>query len=95
MAVVMNYSEIKKSMSFVKSYRLKMNIFYGELIEKQEDSLDKLLFTQFRKKNNDLRKWGTPFHIIIKNGNIENIGIVKGEFMIKEIEDFLTNKLMT
>ena len=47
------------------------------------------------KKNNDLRKWGTPFHIIIKNGNIENIGIVKGEFMIKEIEDFLTNKLMT
>ncbi len=94
MAVVMNYSEIKKSMSFVKSYRLKMNIFYGELIEKQEDSLDKLLFTQFRKKNNDLRKWGTPFHIIIKNGNIENIGIVKGEFMIKEIEDFLTNKLM-
>ena len=68
---------------------------FGELIEKQEYSLNKLLFTQFRKKNNDLRKWGIPFHIIIKNGNIENIGIVKGEFMIKEIEDFLTNKLMT
>ena len=60
-----------------QSLYLKMNIFYGELIEKQEDSLDKLLFTQFRKKNNDLRKWGTPFHIIIKNGNIENIVIVK------------------
>ena len=71
MAVVMNYSEIKNSMSFVKSYRLKMNIFYGELIEKQEDSLDKLLFTQFRKKNNDLRKWGTTFHIKIKNENLK------------------------
>ena len=95
MTVVMNYSEIKKSMSFVKSYGLKMNIFYGELIKKQEDSLDKLLFTQFRKINNDLRKWGTPFHIIIVSGNIENVGIVKGEFIIKEIEDFLTNKLIT
>ncbi len=95
MTVVMNYSEIKKSMSFVNSYNLKMNIFFGELIEKQEYSLNKLLFTQFRKKNNDLRKWGTPFHIIIINGNIEDIGIVKGEFIIKEIEDFLTNKLMT
>ena len=45
--------------------------------------------------NDDLRKWGTPFHIIILNGNIEKIGIVKGEFILKEIKGFLTDKLIT
>ena len=94
MTLVMNYSDKNKSMNFVESYGLEMNILFGELNQKQEDKLAELLFTKFRKMNSDLRKWGTPFHIIIINGNIENIGIVKGEFVIKEIKDFLIDKLI-
>ena len=95
MTLVMNYSDKNKSMNFIELYGLKMNILYGELDEKKEDKLDELLFTKFRIMNNDLRKWGTPFHIIILNGNIRNIGIVKGEFVINEIKDFLTDKLIS
>ena len=94
MTLVMNYSDKKKSRDFVELYDLKMNILFGELNSKQESKLDQLIFTQFRRMNDDLRKWGTPFHIIILNGNIEKIGIVKGEFIIKEIRGFLTDKLI-
>ena len=94
MTLVMNYSDKKKSRDFIKLYDLKMNTLFGELNSKQESKLDQLIFTQFRRMNDDLRKWGTPFHIIILNGNIERIGIVKGEFIIKEIRGFLTDKLI-
>lgn len=95
MTLVMNYSDKKQSRDFVELYDLKMNILFGELNSKQESKLDQLIFTQFRRMNDDLRKWGTPFHIIILNGNIEKIGIVKGEFILKEIKGFLTDKLIT
>ena len=38
--------------------------------------------------------WGTPFHIIIIEGKMYKIGIVKGEFIYKEIRELLLDHLV-
>jgi thiol-disulfide isomerase/thioredoxin len=91
MILVMNYANMEKSRKFIELYGLKMEMILGELHEKSEKDVDEILFSQFRKDLNDSRIWGTPFHLIIINGKIDNIGIVKGEFIKKEIIELLSD----
>ena len=93
MILVMNYANMEKSRMFIELYGLKMEMILGELHEKSEKDVDEILFSQFRKDLNDSRLWGTPFHLIIINGKIDNIGIVKGEFIKKEIRKLLSDNL--
>ena len=91
MILVMNYANMEKSRKFIELYGLKMEMILGELLEKSKKDVDEILFSQFRKDLNDSRIWGTPFHLIIINGKIDNIGIVKGEFIKKEIIELLSD----
>ena len=93
MILVMNYANMEKSRKFIELYGLKMEMILGELHEKSEKDVDEILFSQFRKDLNDSRLWGTPFHLIIINSKIDNIGIVKGEFIKKEISELLSDNL--
>ncbi len=93
MILVMNYANMEKSSKFIELYGLKMEMILGELHEKSENDVDEILFSQFRKDLNDSRLWGTPLHLIIINSKIDNIGIVKGEFIKKEIRKLLSDNL--
>ena len=93
MILVMNYANMEKSRKFIELYGLKMEMILGELHEKSEKDVDDILFSQFRKDLNDSRLWGTPLHLIIINSKIDNIGIVKGEFIKKEIRKLLSDNL--
>ena len=92
--LVMNYANMNKSKKFRDRYELKMRMILGELNEKSTKKLNKIAFTQFRNDINDSRKWGTPFHIIIIEGKMHKIGIVKGEFIYKEIRELLLDHLV-
>ena len=89
----MDYAPKEASKAFTQLHGLKMNWVLGELHEKDEEKRNNTLFFKFRKSLNDTRKWGTPFHIIIADGNMDYIGIVKGEFIGKEIQSFLNAHL--
>ena len=90
----MNYANMEKSKKFIELYKLKMRMILGELNEKNEKNVNKILFTQFRDDINDSRIWGTPFHIIMIKGKMNKIGIVKGEFIFKELRQLLYDHLM-
>jgi hypothetical protein len=89
----MDYSSKEKSLSFVKKYELKMPIAFGELGEKNEEKRNHTQFYQFRKALGDPRGWGAPFHIIIKNGDQNNVGIIMGEIEENQIMSFLKEAL--
>ena len=91
--LTMDYSSKEKSLSFVKKYELKMPIAFGELGEKNEEKRNHTQFYQFRKALGDTRGWGAPFHIIIKNGDQNNVGIIMGEIDENQIMCFLKEAL--
>ena len=91
--LTMDYSSKEKSLSFVKKYELKMPIAFGELGEKNEEKRNHTQFYQFRKALGDTRGWGAPFHIIIKNGDQNNVGIIMGEMVEDQIMSFLKEAL--
>ena len=91
--LVMDYAPKEASKAFTQLHGLTMNWVLGELHEKDEEKRNNTLFFKFRKSLNDTRNWGTPFHIIIADGNMDYIGIVKGEFIGKEIQLFLNTHL--
>ena len=92
--LVMNYANMDKSKKFTERYELKMKMILGELNEKNKKNVNQIAFTKFRYDINDSRVWGTPFHIIIIEGEIYKIGIVKGEFIYKEIRELLLDHLV-
>ena len=92
--LVMNYATKEKSKEFAEGYELKMRMISGELNEKNKKNLNQIAFTQFRNDINDSRIWGTPLHIIIIGGKMNKIGIVKGEFIYKEIRELLLDNLV-
>jgi hypothetical protein len=91
--LTMDYSSKEKSISFVKKYELKMPIAFGELGEKNEEKRNQTQFYQFRKALGDTRGWGAPFHIIIKNGDQNTVGIIMGEIDENQIMCFLKEAL--
>ena len=93
MTLVMDYAPKEASKAFTQLHGLTMNWIPGELNEKDEEKTNNTLFFKFRKSFNDPRSWGTPFHIIIVDDNMDYIGIVKGEFIGKEIQSFLNTHL--
>ena len=94
MILVMNYANMEKSKKFIELYKLKMRMILGELNEKNKNNVNKIAFTKFRNDINDPRIWGTPFHVIIIKGKMSKIGIVKGEFIFKEIRELLYDHLL-
>ena len=92
--LVMNYANMEKSKKFTERYELKMRMILGELNEKNKKNVNQIAFTKFRNDINDSRLWGTPFHIILIEGKINKIGIVKGEFIYKEIRELLLDHLV-
>ena len=92
--LVMNYANMEKSKKFTEQYELKMRMILGELKEKNTKNVNRIAFTKFRNYINDYRVWGTPFHIILIKGKMYKIGIVKGEFIYKEIRELLLDNLV-
>ena len=92
--LVMNYANMEKSKKFTERYELKMRMILGELNEKNKKNVNQIAFTKFRNDINDYRVWGTPFHIILIKGKMYKIGIVKGEFIYKEIRELLLDNLV-
>ena len=94
MILVMNYASMYKSKKFAERYELKMGMMLGELNKKNINNVNEIAFTKFRNDSSDSRIWGTPFHIIIIQGEMNKIGIVKGEFIYKEIRELLSDHLV-
>ena len=94
MILVMNYASMYKSKKFAERYELKMGMMLGELNKKNKNNVNEIAFTKFRNDVSDSRIWGTPFHIIIIQREINKIGIVKGEFIYKEIRELLSDHLV-
>lgn len=95
MVLIMDYSSQENALSFVNKHELEMPMVFGELDEKNEEKRSNTQFYQFRKALGDGRGWGTPFHIIIENGNTNKVGIIMGEIIEKQIQQYIAETLLT
>lgn len=93
--VVMEYSSMEGARSFVNKYSLPMPIYFGKIQSKDENRRHLTQHYKLRKALADERGWGTPFHIIIENGNLNKVGIVTGEFKVKELTLYLEKSLLS
>ncbi|MBT3948032.1 MAG: hypothetical protein HN687_02285, partial [Candidatus Marinimicrobia bacterium] len=50
---------------------------------------------RLRKTLGDERDWGTPFHILMKNGSKNIVGIIMGEIIESEVIPYLNEVLST
>ncbi len=90
--VIGEYSDsIKLGNLFDKKLHVQIPYVFGEVWGKNWDK--KLLTTHQRIKTmvQDQRKWGVPLHIIIVDGQLDEIHCVKGEFENLALEYFLIN----
>jgi len=89
-SIIMLFSSIQESKRFINNYQLNMNDYYGDINSKDEELNFKSTYYEFRNALGDERKWGVPFHIIIKpTRNPSEIFVVKGESIRKEVNELL------
>lgn len=91
--VIMEYSDPEKSEAFVKKYKFSMPVVTGDLTAKDDSLRRGTQHHRLRSAVNDPRAWGTPFHVIIENGNFRRLGFVLGEFRRDELKAYLDHIL--
>ncbi|MDP6593993.1 MAG: redoxin domain-containing protein [Candidatus Marinimicrobia bacterium] len=94
MTMVAEYSPKDKWRDgFVKKHHLTIPYVYGEIPAKVKALRETTTHYRLRKLLDDKRGWGTPFHILIVCGNKDSVYFVTGEFMVEELEKFLSENL--
>ncbi len=86
------YSELKKVKQFMAKHKIPYPVIVGS-IEKSEQARLNTFLLVLRKALGDQRNWGTPFNIIIVNGDIENPFVASGEMRIDQLEKLIQKTL--
>ena len=83
-------SSDKDSINFIKSNNLQIPFKMSNLKTKDEELFLKTTYSKFKSEIKDVRKWGFPLHIIYREEG-EEIAVVKGEIIKKEILEYINN----
>ncbi len=95
MAIIMEYSTLQGAMAFINKYGLSMPVYFGQLQVKDKTKRHLTEHYALRNALSDDRGWGTPFHLIIENGNLNKVGVVTGELKPGKIRRYLAHTLLT
>ncbi len=89
------YSEIDKVRDFIAKHDMKYPVIIGSVVAYDERETIRMETFQYllRKTLGDSRKWGTPFNIIIVDGDVENPYVVVGEMKSDQVNDLIEQAL--
>ena len=89
------YSEVDKVRDFIAKHDMKYPVIIGSVVAYDERETIRMETFQYllRKTIGDTRKWGTPFNIIIVDGDIENPYAVVGEMKSDQVNDLIERTL--
>lgn len=90
---VAEYSDPDRFRRFARRHGLSIPWYLGEVRGKQIEKRQGTRHYALRSRLADGREWGTPFHILIVNGDRKTIYTVRGEFRPEELEAFLEERL--
>ncbi len=89
------YSEVDKVRDFIAKHDMKYPVIIGSVVAYDERETIRMETFQYllRKTLGDTRKWGTPFNIIIVDGDVENPYVVVGEMKSDQVNDLIEQTL--
>jgi thiol-disulfide isomerase/thioredoxin len=89
------YSEVDKMKAVVEKHQTPYPVITGSVIAYNEREKIRLETFQYllRSTLGDKRKWGTPFSIIILNGDLENPHVVMGEMKSDQVNALIERGL--
>jgi len=89
------YSEVEKVKVFVDKYKMPYPVIIGSVVAYSERQKIRLETFQYllRSTLGDKRTWGTPFSVIIVNGDIENPYVVMGEMISDQVNQLIERSL--
>jgi len=90
---IMEYSDADHLEEFLMEQIPSVTITLGTRTKEDEDIRFLTDHYRLRKSLGDIRKWGTPFSFLIKDGDIQNVWFVGGEFNPGDLEKFLEENL--
>jgi ribosome biogenesis protein Nip4 len=91
------YSEVDKMKAVVERHQTPYPVITGSVVAYNEREKIRLETFQYllRSTLGDKRKWGTPFSIIVLNGDLENPYVVMGEMKSEQVNDLIERALGT
>jgi len=89
------YSEVDKVREFVDRHGLKFPVIIGSVVAFDERETIRMETFQYLLRNalGDARRWGTPFTIIVTDGDIDNPYVVVGEMKSDQVNDLIKRTL--
>lgn len=89
------YSKLDKVRDFIKKHDIKYPVIIGSIVayDKRETIRMETFQYLLRKTLGDTRKYGTPFNIIIVDGDIENPYVILGEMRSDQVNDLIEHTL--
>ncbi len=89
------YSAVDKVHEFIKKHDMKYPVIIGSVVAYDERETVRMETFQYllRKTVGDTRKWGTPFNIIIVDGDVENPYVVVGEMISDQVNKLIEDTL--
>jgi len=89
------YSEVDKVREFIARHQMQYPVIIGSEIAYDDRETIRMETFQYllRKALGDSRKWGTPFNIIVVDGDIENPYVVVGEMKSDQVNDLIERTL--
>lgn len=90
---VMEYSDPEHLEAFLLTNFPPFTMTLGTRTKEDEDIRFLTDHYRLRKSLGDTRKWGTPFSFLIKDGDLQNVWYVGGEFNPGDLEKFLKENL--
>ena len=89
------YSELDKVREFIARHQMQYPVIIGSEIAYDDRETIRMETFQYllRKALGDSRKWGTPFNIIVVDGDIENPYVVVGEMKSDQVNDLIERTL--
>ncbi|MBI4471067.1 MAG: redoxin domain-containing protein [Acidobacteria bacterium] len=91
------YSEVEKMKAVIEKHQTPYPVITGSVIAYNEREKIRLETFQYllRSTLGDKRKWGTPFSIIVINGDLENPYVVLGEMKSEQVNELIERSLGT
>lgn len=90
---IMEYTDAVHLDEFLMTYFPSVTMTLGTRTKEEEDIRFLTEHYRLRKSLGDIRKWGTPFSFLIKDGDLQNVWYVGGEFNPGDLEKFLKKNL--
>ncbi len=89
------YSEVDKVREFITRHKMQYPVIIGSVVAYDERETVRMETFQYllRTALADSRKWGTPFNIIVVDGDIENPYVVTGEMKSDQVNDLIERAL--